>query len=165
MKSYQAAKRAIAAGVDKAFAFDAGIFDWTKAHPEEAVLLGQSPVNLKELIPKKNFKARILDPDTFSDKATLDHSKVLVVDIRDKFQRAGVGFFPGLERWASLNNMDKLYKHFRKAAEKNQTIYIYDEVGKQVRWLQYALERLGVKNYYFMEHGAKGYYKMIAKAP
>lgn len=165
MKSYKAAKRALAAGVKEAYAFDAGIFSWTKAHPDEAVLLGQSPVNLDHLIPKKKLKARMLDPDTFSDKATIDHSKVLVIDIRDKFQRAGVGFFPGLERWSSLNDMNKLYKYFERAAKKNKTIYIYDEVGKQVRWLQYALERLGVKNYYFMEHGAKGYYKMIAKAP
>ncbi|MDH5325212.1 MAG: rhodanese-like domain-containing protein [Gammaproteobacteria bacterium] len=165
MKSYAAAQRAKEAGLDDVLAFDAGIFDWTKAHPDQAVLLGQSPVNIGDLIPKKKLKARMLDPDKFSDMATQDQSKTLVIDIRDKFQRAGVGFFPGMERWTSLNDMDKLYMHVKKAAAKNKTIYIYDEVGKQVRWLQYALERLGVKNYYFMSDGARGYYKMIAKAP
>ena len=42
-------------------------------------------------------------------------------------------------------------------------IFIYDEVGKQVRWLQYALEKANVKNYYFMHNGARGYYDIMAK--
>jgi hypothetical protein len=41
-------------------------------------------------------------------------------------------------------------------------LFIYDEVGKQVRWLQYTIEELGLKNYYFMDKGAKAYYSSIA---
>jgi len=164
MKSYKAVLKAMEVGVDNVFAYDAGIFDWTKAHPKHAELLDQSPVNLKHLISKKKLKARMLDPDSFADRATIDVSKSFVIDIRDKYQRAGIGFFPGMERWVSLNNMKKLYAYVEKAKKKNKTIYIYDEVGKQVRWLQYALERMGVKKYYFMQKGAKAYYKMIATA-
>lgn len=162
MKSYKATKRAMAAGVEDVLAYDAGIFDWSRAYPDQAELLGYSPVNSDKLISKKNFKSRLLDPDTFSDRATLDHSKVAIIDIRDKYQRAAVGFFPGLEKWNSLNKMEKLYGYIKTAHRKNKTIYIYDEVGKQVRWLQYALEKIGVKEYYFMEKGAKGYYKMLS---
>ena len=59
--------------------------------------------------------------------------------------------------------MDKVYRYIRKAKEKGKTLFIYDEVGKQVRWLQYALEKEGIKNYYFMDKGATGYYKTITK--
>ena len=164
MKSYKATQRAMAVNVSNVFAYDAGIFDWAKAYPNKAVLLGKSPINVRDIISKKRFKARMLDADTFSDKATIDRSRTAVIDVRDKYQRAGVGFFPGMEAWASLNDMDKLYKRIRKAQRKNKTIYIYDEVGKQVRWLQYALEKMGVKKYYFMQKGASGYYHMLVTA-
>jgi len=163
MKSYKATKEAMDVGLKDVYSYDAGIFDWAKAHPDQAVLLGKSPVDAHDILSKKQFKARLLNPDKFSDMATDDPSKVIVLDIRDKYQRAGVGFFPIQERWTSLNKMDKVYSYIRKAKEKNKTLFIYDEVGKQVRWLQYALEREGVKNYYFMDKGATGYYKMISQ--
>lgn len=163
MKSYQSAKRAMKLGIKNVYAYDAGIFDWAKAYPNQAELLGKSPVDSREILSKKQFKARLLHPDKFSTLATDDPSKVIVLDIRDKYQRAGIGFFPIQERWTSLNKMDKVYSYIRKAKEKGKTLFIYDEVGKQVRWLQYALEREGVKDYYFMEKGATGYYNMITK--
>jgi len=163
MKSYKATKHAMKAGLKDVYAYDAGIFEWAKAYPDQAVLLGKSPVDNHDILSKKQFSARLLNPDKFSDMATEDPNNVIVLDIRDKYQRAGVGFFPVQERWTSLNKMDKVYSYIRKAKEKGKTLFIYDEVGKQVRWLQYALEREGVKNYYFMEHGATGYYKMISQ--
>ncbi|MGD8567790.1 MAG: rhodanese-like domain-containing protein [Gammaproteobacteria bacterium] len=163
MKSYKAAKRAMKLGLKNVFAYDAGIFEWAKAYPKEAELLGKSPVHPNDILSKKQFKARVLHPDKFSTLATNDPSKAIVLDIRDKYQRAGVGFFPIQERWTSLNKMDRVYSYIRKAKQKGKTLFIYDEVGKQVRWLQYALEREGVKQYYFMEKGATGYYKMISQ--
>ena len=81
------------------------------------------------------------------------------MDVRDMYQRAGVGFFIGIERWVSMDNEKKLAKYLKKAKAENRTLYIYDEAGKQVRWLQYTLERHNVKDYYFMKKGAKGFYK------
>lgn len=159
-KSYLAVKKASAVGVKNVFAYDAGIFEWTTAQPKKAVLLGKSPVNVSSLIASNKFKSRLLDPDTFSEKAM--GSSTLVLDVRDKYQRAGVGFYPGKERWVSLDNKEQLAKHLKKAKAKNQTVYIYDEVGKQVRWLQYALEELGIEKYYFMDKGAKAYYASMA---
>jgi rhodanese-related sulfurtransferase len=161
MKSYIATDRALKAGIHNVTAFDAGIFDWTKRYPEQAVLLGTSPVNPDKLIAKKRFKSRLLDPDTFS-AYVMDTRHKIVVDVRDKFQRAGVGFYPGIERWAALDDRKKLQRYIQKAKRENKTLFIYDEVGKQVRWLQYALEKAGVRNYYFMEKGARAYYDMIA---
>ncbi len=162
LKSYKAAKQALTAGLDEVYAYDAGIFEWARAYPDEAELLGKSPVDPNRLIPKKAFQAHLLDPDSFSDKATSTAPRSrLIIDIRDSFQRAGIGFFPAIERWASLQNMKKLRKYLRQAKAQGRTLFIYDNVGKQVRWLQYELEARGLKNYWFMEKGAKGYYEML----
>lgn len=162
-KSYIAVKKGARAGVKNLTAFDAGVFEWTRSYPDQAVLLGTSPVDPRKLISKKNLKSRFLKPDTFSYKIVDNKKQAIVLDIRDKYQRAGVGFYPGKERWTSLDNQKKLKKYIAMAKQKNKTLFIYDEVGKQVRWLQYALEKEGVKNYYFMEKGATGYFAMLDK--
>ena len=163
MKSYRAVKQANKARVKNTIAYDAGMFEWAKAYPEMASLLGKSPIQPNEIISKKAFKARSLEPNAFMDKVHQLGSKSLVLDIRDKYQRGAAGFFPGKERWASLDDRKKLDEYIAQAKRENRPLFIYDEVGKQVRWLQYALEKNNVKNYYFMETGAKGYYKQMMK--
>lgn len=161
-KSYIAVKKARDAGVKNTFAFDAGIFEWTKAYPDQAVLLEQTPVKTADLISSKLFKSRLLGPDHFSEMATSMKQKTMVLDVRDKYQRAGAGFFPGKERWVSLDQKERLIGYINKAKKQNRTLYVYDEVGKQVRWLQYELEKAGLKNYYFMKKGASGYFDSLA---
>lgn len=159
-KSYKAARKAIYYKVKNCFSFDSGIFDWAKAHPDEAVLLGRSPINVNNLISKKSFKKKLIDPEIFGSKVG---SGSLVLDVRDRFQREAVGFFPGQESRVGLDQKEKLEKFFIKVKKSNKTLLVYDAVGKQVRWLMYALQRAGVKDYYFMKGGAKGYYEMLAK--
>ena len=160
-KSYIAVKKGLKAGIRNLTAYDAGVFEWSRTHPDFAVLLGKSPIDPRKLISKKSLKARFLKPETFSIKIVDNSKNAIVLDIRDKYQRAGVGFYPGKERWTSLDNQKKLKKYLKLARQTNKTLFIYDEVGKQVRWLQYALEEEGIKNYYFMEKGAVGYYAML----
>lgn len=163
MKSYIAAKKSIAAGVLDVLAFDAGIFDWTKRYPDQAELLGQSPVTANKLIASQHFESKLLHPDAFSERIANYRDQSIVIDVRDKFQRSGVGFYPGIERWAELDDRKKLSQFIEKAKRENKTLFFYDEVGSQVQWLQYSLEQAGVKNYYFMQHGARAYYDMLAK--
>jgi len=163
MKSYIAAKRCMQVEIPDVVAFDAGIFDWTKKYPKQAVLLGSSPVDPSKLIASKGFQSRLLHPDKFSEYIVDSQHKSIVIDVRDKFQRAGVGFYPGIERWAALDDQKKLQRYIDQAKRENKTLFIYDEVGSQVRWLQYALEKAGLKDYYFMEKGARAYYDMMAK--
>lgn len=163
LKSYQAVKKAQEAGMANTIAYDAGIFEWTQAYPQHAVLLGESPVDPGKLIANKAFQARLLNPDLFSESIARYRHQSIVLDVRDKFQRAGIGFYPGLEKWASLDDREKLNRYIVMAKRENKTLYIYDEVGKQVRWLQYALEKAGVKKYFFMEKGARAYYEMLAE--
>ena len=159
-KSYNATKAALKAGVKKVFAYDAGVFEWAKTYPKYAVLLGTSPMDPNKIIPKSKLKARFLAPKKFTETArAAPGNKRMILDVRDKYQRAGVGFFIGIERWVSLDEEAKLDKFLKKAIAENRTLYIYDEAGKQVRWLQYTLERHNIKNYYFMKKGAKQFYK------
>ena len=159
-KSYKAAKQSLRAGVKNVFAYDAGVFEWAKTYPKYAALLGTSPMDPAKIIPKSKLTERFLTPKQFTEIArAAPRSKKLIMDVRDKYQRAGVGFFIGMERWVSLDDQKKLVKHLKKAADENRTLYIYDETGKQVRWLQYTLESHNIKNYYFMKKGAKQFYK------
>jgi len=160
-KSYIAVKKGQAAGVSNIFAFDAGVFEWAIAKPKYAVLLGESPIKKEHLISVKKFNSHLLHHDSFSDKAFDLGSNSMVLDVRDKYQRAGIGFYPGKERWVSLDDTKKLDKMLAKAKKKNKTLFIYDEVGKQVKWLQYTIEKQGIKNYYFMKKGATAYYTAI----
>lgn len=162
MKSFIAVKRSQDAGISGVYAYDAGIFEWTMAHPDEAVLLEQTPVDTKALISKKDFSKHLLNPDLFSTKAIDMGTDSMVLDVRDKFQRAGIGFYPGKERWISLDDKKKLDKYLAKAKQSKKTLFIYDEVGKQVRWLQYALEKHGIRDYYFMDKGARAYYAAMS---
>lgn len=162
MKSFHAVKKSLAVGIKNVYAYDAGIFEWTVAHPDQAVLLDQSPVDISHLISKKRFHKRLLNPDAFSSRAIDMGKESVILDVRDKYQRAGVGFYPGKERWVSLDDKSKLQKYLSKAKQSNKTLFIYDEVGKQVRWLQYALEKMGIKNYYFMDKGATAYYASLS---
>jgi rhodanese-related sulfurtransferase len=161
MKSYKAARRAMQAGVKDVYAYDAGIFDWTRANPDKAVLLGQSPVRVSDLISKKDFKKRLLNPIDFQKRVT--RSDVLVLDVRSRLQRAGAGLFPFEEKFASLDDKQKLDRYLDKAKREGKTVMAYDAVGKQVRWFEYYLRNKGIKSYYFMKDGADGYVELLAK--
>ena len=163
MKSYIAVKKASKAGVANTVAYDAGMFEWAKSYPEQAELLGHSPVETADIISKETLQKRFLEPNAFLAQAHELDADSMVIDVRDKFQRSAAGLFPGKEIWASLDNKAKLHKLIQTAKQENKTLFIYDEVGKQVRWLQYALEKAQVKDYYFMQRGAKGYYAQMMK--
>lgn len=157
-KSYQAVRRAIYLKIENTFAYDAGIFAWAKAHPEKSVLLGNSPIRQSDIIDKDTFNAHLLSPKEFGSQ--VEHSS-LVLDVRDRFQRDGIGFFPGVERRVSLDQADKINKSLKIAKNDKRPLLIYDEAGSQVQWLQYRLVNAGVTNYYFMQGGAKAYYDML----
>ena len=163
MKSYIAARKSLKAKINNVAAYDAGMFEWAKTYPKQAELFGVSPVNNADIIPSAKFKSRLLTPKTFGYNVFNKGKGNIILDVRDKFQRGAAGFFPGKEQWISLNKEEKLKSFITKAKRDNKTLYIYDEVGKQVRWLQYALEDADMKNYYFMGNGAKGYYASLMK--
>lgn len=158
MKSYKAASKAKARGITDVVAFDAGIMDWAKTYPDKAVLLGKSPIDPSKLIAKSTFKKHLVEPKKFADM--VNAGNVTVVDVRDRFQRMGMGLFVGTERQANLDD-DSILKHIEVAKAENKTLLVYDEAGKQVRWLMYRLEERGVKDYKFMKGGTRSYFKSL----
>jgi len=150
MKSYKAA---IASKLANVFVFDAGIFEWTVAHPNDAVLLGKSPVDPNDLIAKSKLKEHFLPIKEFES-----HIKgSVLIDVRDLKQRRGSGLFLLADKSVPLDNKRKLTRYLNKALNENKTLLAYDNTGKQVRWLQYHLEDMGITDYYFMKGGAKLY--------
>ena len=86
--------------------------------------LDQTPVDVNHLISKQNFHKRLLNPDMFSTRAIDMGKESMVLDVRDKYQRAGVGFYPGKERWVSLDNKAALQKYLVKAKQSKKTLFI-----------------------------------------
>lgn len=161
MKSYKAALKCKRNEIKNVISFDAGIMDWAKKYPAEAVLLGESPINPKKIISKKTFKTYLIPPEKFEQK--IGSGNVLVLDVRDQYQRNATGLFPGKEKRVYINDASGLDKYIAQANREEKTLIIYDEVGKQVRWLQYYLEGQGADSYFFMKGGVRNYYKYLDK--
>jgi rhodanese-related sulfurtransferase len=159
MKSYKAARKSQVFGVSGVYAFDAGIFDWAKAHPERTVLLGKSPINPADLISGDEFKSRLLEPAEFENRVL--SGKYYVIDARSRMQRAATGLFPFLEQRGSLDDEEQLNGHIKKAMADGKPLLIYDKVGKQVRWLEYRLQAMGVTDYHFLKGGADGFFDAL----
>lgn len=156
MKSYKATRKAILyAKADNVYAYDAGVFDWAKQHPELAELLGNSPVNPEQLISRERFEKHLMPAVDFIKTAG---DKAVIVDIRDRIQRDGFYIFSGHENSIPLNEKDRLQAIIRQAKNDRRPLYIYDAVGKQVRWLQYYLEAEKITDYYFMKGGANAFF-------
>ncbi len=152
-KSYKATQKAVRENIDNVFAYDAGIFEWTKAHPDEAVLLGKTPVDTTRLLSKDKLNAHMLEPNDFGKRVGNGN---ITLDIRDTHQKDSLTLFPTRQRSVPLDN-NKLKTYVDKAKNTGKTLLIYDAVGKQVRWLQYYLESEGLTDYYFMKGGAKAF--------
>lgn len=159
MKSYKAEIKSRKHGINNALAFDAGVMDWAKAYPQLSVLLGRSPIDPSRLISKENFEKHLLDTEQFIKRGSMDQS--IVLDVRDRFQRDGLTLFVGKEIHLNLDDVVTLNKYIDKAKSENKTLLVYDASGKQVQWLMYYLEDVGLTSYYFLKGGVRDYYKHL----
>lgn len=151
LKSYIAAEKAMAAGLKNVFAYDAGVPDWVGKYPEKTLLLGK-PVEdpTKQLIPESEFQKKVLSIEDFRAKA--GGNDALVIDVRDGVQNSGA--LPGLEKARTIP-LDKFIPNFiEKKLQQDKVLLIFDQVGKQVQWLEYYLVEHGYRNYFFLKGGA-----------
>ena len=159
LKSYEAAYKCRVAKIPNVVAYDAGIMDWAHKYPDQAVLLGKSPVDPRRLIAPEDTQKHLLSPQQFEDR--VGGSDAIVIDMRDPFQRDAISIFVGREHRVHFNEPRKIEAFITRAKQERKPLLIYDEVGKQVLWLQYQLEDENVPEYYFMKGGAEGYYKHL----
>jgi rhodanese-related sulfurtransferase len=161
-KSYRATDKAMGAGIAQVYSYDAGIFDWSRAYPDRAVLLGRSPIDPTRLIGGDKFKAHQLGPEEFASQ--VHSTNAVVIDVRESLQRAADSLFPNRQEDIALDDAEGLKALLAAARKQGRRLLIYDEAGKQVRWLQYTLEDQGVSDYYFMRGGVKAFYKEVLMA-
>lgn len=154
-KSYEAWDKADSAGINNILTYDAGVFDWARQHPDKSVLLGKTPIKVSDLITTAQFNEHLLGPDDFA--ARIGHNTILL-DIRDRLQRAGMTFYPVYVHQVPMDN-SKLKQYIDEAKSQNKTLLVFDEVGKQVVWLQYYLEDQKVPSYYFLKGGVRALLK------
>ncbi len=147
-KSYEAAEMAAKAGFQNVYAYDGGIPDWVKAHPDQTTLMGKTPAPADKLISKEMFEKKCIGFDDFKKRAA--SADAIVVDAREPFQRKEIPQLPG-----TLRNIpsDRLVELIKKGEFKGNQLLILDAVGKQVEWIQYYLEANGYTNYHFLKKG------------
>ncbi len=136
------------------------MFDWANKLPAKTVLLGKPMKSSSQLIPESRLEERMLNAKQFAT-FTGNKKHFATIDVRSRYQRAEVGLFPFVEKWIPMERTNVLEKAILDAVSEDKTLLIYDEVGKQVRWLQYRLEDMGAKKYYFLKGGAAAYVKSI----
>lgn len=152
-KAFRAHEAATKGGIKNTATFDAGVFTWARTYPNDAVLMGKSPVDPNKLLTREALAKRLLNANRFSDKVG---SNSLVLDVRDESQREATRLYPIHQRNVTLDDPE-LPASIKRAAQEGKTVLIYDYTGQQVRWLQYLLESLDVNDYYFLEGGFKGF--------
>jgi rhodanese-related sulfurtransferase len=147
-KSYEAVEEAKKAGFENIYAYDAGIHDWARTHPEKTTLMGKTPAQVEKMISKEMLAKRKISFAEFKKKA--EAPDAMIIDSREPFQRKAIPQLPG-----TLRNVptDRLVQLIKEGQFKGNQLLIMDAVGKQVEWIQYYLEAGGYKNYYFLEKG------------
>lgn len=153
IKAFRAHDAATKAGIRNTVTFDAGVFTWARSYPDEAVLMGKSPVDPNKLLSREALMSRLLDADSFAEKVG---SNSLVLDVRDESQREATQLYPLHQRNITLDD-PKLSDSIKTAATQGKTVLIYDYTGQQVRWVQYLMESLEVRDYYFLKGGFRGF--------
>jgi rhodanese-related sulfurtransferase len=104
----------------------------------------------KQVIPKSEFKKKAMGYDDF--KAAAASEGGIVVDVRDAMQRSEE--LPGMGKTLKIP-MDTFIPNFvEKKKNQDKPLFIFDQVGKQVRWLEYYLVENGYTNYKFLKGGA-----------
>ncbi len=148
-KSYQAAQKLVQKGTHSKV-FDGGVFDWVSEYPQLSVLMGESPVDAKNMISNADFQRHQLDVDAFVVASRSAH----LIDIRDHFQRT---LRHDMKNSRTIP-IDRMLRILKSGLFKDKPLYIMDAVGRQVRWLQFHLEKEGYTKYYFLKGGVRALY-------
>ncbi len=154
-KSYNAGRKSFLAKINKVHVMDAGVLAWARTYGNKTVLMGKSPIDVSHIIPDKRYESKFISADDFALKAF--SGKTIVFDVRNSIERK-IALFPGIDRIIDMDSQKALRKTIAQAAKSGKELLVYDHSGNDVRWVQYLLEDIGVKRYYFLEGGAKKFF-------
>ncbi len=158
-RSYEAAEKARLWGFEGVYAYDAGIFDWSAANPDMVeffgTIYGEAELQSK-FISKEDFAQVCLEPEEFLAK--VGHAGYRLYDIRDRTKLGKSPMrLPGTTKLSLHEMCDSLTK---PGALPRSGLLIYDDMGKQVRWMQYYLEEHGITDYHFLKGGVSHWEEM-----
>ncbi len=147
-------------GINRTYTFDGGIIEWLPAQAPMTMVDGRLPADPASIITDANYRDHMLAPMEFERKIATDAT---LLDVRTYHEREGVGLFFGHEQWVPMDRYTKLLQVLKTAKQDGKALLIFDDHGHRTRMLQYTLRKLEIKDFYFMEGGAKAYYRMIAE--
>jgi rhodanese-related sulfurtransferase len=130
-----------------------GVFEWGKAYPGKSIFFNEK-MNLKKMAelvePEKKIKPKMLDLEEFIRRG--NSPGAFFIDIRDINDRLN---FPVLLPNLKAYPIDRMVELIRIKSRilRRKTMYIFDNSGSQVLWLQFVLEKAGMDNYFFLEGG------------
>lgn len=154
-KSYKATRKALKWGFKNCKVYDPGIFFWAQKNPLKTNFFGEkltTEAAKSAFISKQAFNDANLPPKNFIAKAK--SKKYTTIEIRDPNERAEYPVRLPTLKALSFDNLVKLLRKGSRAVPKSNLL-VFDNVGKQIKWVQYYLEREGVTNYYFLKGGIR----------
>ncbi len=105
-----------------------------------------------KLIRRSEFQKKCLFFEEFKRKID-ETPNALVIDVRDHIQKSGK--LPGLPAKVLSSPLDNFIPNFvRKKLNQDKTLFIFDQVGKQIQSLQYDMNENGYTDYWFLSKGA-----------
>ena len=111
--------------------------------------MGARPSPRNKIIPKSEHQEHLMSLEEFQAQAAKDD--VVVIDVRDPFQRANV---PGPNIAGTINApIDNLVKLIKSKKYQDKELLLYDAVGKQITWVHYYLKYYGYTRYQFLKGG------------
>jgi len=156
-KSYLAARVAKRKGFLNVYSMDAGIFDWAEKYPDLTTLLSETPLVRSKLISKKELSKKTISFSQFQELLNIN-AQLLIIDIREPRQRKKNQVILNSHEVRFVNFNHLVENVIKKGLWKNKNIVVLDAVGKQVRWLQYYLNKYGYLDYHFLDKGVSNKY-------
>lgn len=145
------------AKIDNGLVYDGGIFDWMETYPKLTTLFDKD-ADPKSIIDLPRFKAHVLAPKAFVDQARPANN--VIVDIRDTYESDGISLFATRDIRTGFNK-NRIKDVITEAIKRGQTVFFYDANGNRIKLLQYIIEDAGLKDYFLMEGGMTGYFRML----
>jgi len=152
-KSYKAADMAALLGHKGVRVYDGGIFEWAETYPAETIFFGRRMT--KELVKQYVVNEEDFDkgPWLVNTLEFIDLAKsgnYHVVDLRERRERTEYPIqLPNLNE----ATVDQLARSCGQENFPKTRVLVFDNVGKQIIWAKYYLDRCGVKDYFFLRGG------------
>ena len=160
-EAWQAAGQAHAAGTSDTGVYAAGLLDWADHHPERLARAGEPGGNgsVGRIPDPDRLAEHLLPPEDFS--ARVHQGNPLVLDLRARNRGGEDSLFLGREQSVDPANVERVIELARAAERDGRPVLIFDQNGREVRWLQPWLMEAGLTGHQFMEGGAERFFRDV----